>query len=140
MLPPLFEMEDYESCIKQGNLYCKVDAVLKVPFNNTSVQREINEYVSNHDTFDRSVIHRAICLPTQSLSSNEPLEKQLSELINIKIGSYNLTTEVDYHVCSSQNIPVTLFDNIYLYSYAAYIVLVLFATFYEAVTKTSSKG
>ncbi|XP_018571480.1 O-acyltransferase like protein-like [Anoplophora glabripennis] len=140
-LPPIYEMEDYLGCFERNDFYCKVDARLtNNGYENNSLWKLINDSISDRNSYDRTIIHRAICLPKREVNLNST--KKLSEFrINEKFTGNNLTVLVEDIVCNTKdNLNISLYDQLLLFFFIAYLLLIIYATMYDRWKRTSTAG
>ncbi|XP_018564517.1 uncharacterized protein LOC108905927 isoform X2 [Anoplophora glabripennis] len=139
ILPPIYEMEDYLECFERNDSYCKVDARLtNNGYENNSLWKSINDSIKDRNSYDRTIIHRAICLPKREVNLNST--KKFSELhINEKFIGNNLTASVENVFCITKDIiNISLYDKLILFSFVAYLLLILYATMYDTWKRTST--
>ncbi|XP_023311576.1 O-acyltransferase like protein-like [Anoplophora glabripennis] len=139
LLPPVYEMEDYLACLERNHTYCKVDArIMNNGNENTVIWNLIKDSVSDKNSNDRSIIHRAVCLSNREVLSLNSIKK-LSEIrINEKLNG-NLTVMVENAVCTAKDsIKISLYDKLLLFFFVAYLYLILYATMYDRWKRTNT--
>ncbi|XP_072387097.1 uncharacterized protein [Diabrotica undecimpunctata] len=114
-LPPLYEMDDYLECTHDPyNKYCNIEAQL----DSTSISEYLNEILTNSDrnlwTFDKRVLHRALCIPNHKNQNLLDIYKHSTIVINDKIKSYNISAEIDTAVCTKVYPEISTYDALYL--------------------------
>ncbi|CAH1110458.1 unnamed protein product [Psylliodes chrysocephalus] len=117
VLPPLFEMDDYNSCLgNNGNYFCSVQGILDFSFQNSSIREFIKNLTTNKSTFDRSIIHRGLCIPKGGeYHDQNTIRSYSSSIINGRIRrDFNLTATVDDVTCIDNIKEVTSFDKVIL--------------------------
>ncbi|CAG9859868.1 unnamed protein product [Phyllotreta striolata] len=131
MLPPMFEWDDGDTCLRNEGRFCKVEAVLNMPNNNLTLLNKLQDILLDKTKMDRSVLRRAICVPKDV----QDTKSYLTARINENLESFNLTAEIDYQYCTGENLP-NFFDYAILYVQLFYIIFVLFATVYSINRKS----
>ncbi|XP_037873716.1 nose resistant to fluoxetine protein 6 [Bombyx mori] len=62
-IPPLYALDDWTQCQRPGDVYCTVDAVLKVAEPKSSLLSLLQEYSSQTlKHYNRTQIHRGVCV------------------------------------------------------------------------------
>ncbi|KAG5875968.1 hypothetical protein JTB14_017145 [Gonioctena quinquepunctata] len=134
MLPPLFEVDDYKSCLQNGNLYCKMMAELQ------STAMIANSTLEDNQKFRRNVLSRALCIPEQNAYNEASIKDYSQKLINGRIESLNLTSSISSLACTDGNISRTSFDYFMLMMVISYGCLVSYATIQHYRHRNSPKG
>ncbi|KAG5875967.1 hypothetical protein JTB14_017144 [Gonioctena quinquepunctata] len=139
-LPPLFEADDYKSCILNGNLYCKMMADLKSTANDSEVWRYIESTLEDNQKFQRNVLSRSFCIPKPNANNEASIKDYSENLINGRIDSLNLTSSIGTIACTDGNITRTSFDYFMLMAVISYGCLVAYATIQHYGHRNSTKG
>ncbi|XP_028147666.1 O-acyltransferase like protein isoform X2 [Diabrotica virgifera virgifera] len=131
MLPPLYEMDDYLECTQDPyNKYCNIEAQL----DRSSLSEYLNEFIENSDrnpwTFDKRVLHRALCIPNHKNQNLLDIYRHSSIVINEKIKSYNISAQIDTAVCTKVHPEINTYDALYLVLVISYALFVTFGTIY----------
>ncbi|KAG5875008.1 hypothetical protein JTB14_013653 [Gonioctena quinquepunctata] len=140
MLPPLFEMDDYKSCLQNGNIYCKMMAELQSTENDGELWRYIESTIEDNQKFRRNVLSRALCIPEQNAYNEASIKDYSEKLINGRIGSLNLTSSISSLACSDDNVSRTFFDYFMLIMVISYGCLVSYATLQHYRHRKSPEG
>ncbi|XP_057656154.1 uncharacterized protein LOC130893795 isoform X4 [Diorhabda carinulata] len=139
VMPPLFDMDDYSSCNKnETNFFCNVQAKLIVPHANQNIINLIRKFSDDPMTYDRSIVHRALCVPQDKIRTDSTLYAYSNNLVNRNLQKYNLTAEVDDSICVEMKTSYNIYDYLVAIIGIVYLLLVLFATYYEK--KQNVKG
>ncbi|XP_023311578.1 O-acyltransferase like protein-like [Anoplophora glabripennis] len=140
ILPPLFKMDDYTECLKNNHSYCKIDAKLKNKgYENNYLWNLINDSVNDKYSYDRSVIHRAICVPKQEALDLQSVKKFAELHINEEIKETNLFALIEEVICTAEEVQIfELYDDLLLFSLVTYLFLILYATVYDKQRRTCS--
>ncbi|XP_056638827.1 uncharacterized protein LOC130446533 isoform X3 [Diorhabda sublineata] len=138
MLPSLFEWDNYTECIQNGNEYCKVQGILKIPVSNTSLYNLFEERKNNENFLDPSLVYRAICVDKQEVDERNISKIQyLYNEINKKLEMYHVSSEIESYYCTDGKAHVNDYDIIILIGTILYILMVLYATCFTDKTSTS---
>ncbi|CAG9859867.1 unnamed protein product [Phyllotreta striolata] len=138
ILLPLFELEDYGKCLgTEGNKYCNVQAKLDFSTQNETVRDYIRNLTTSKYLFDRSVIHRGICVSASESQDSGSLQNYVSEAIHEKIQHLNLNATVDDVICT-ENKEFTNYDFAVLIILTAYFSLITTATICDVFFKDGS--
>ncbi|XP_057656350.1 O-acyltransferase like protein-like isoform X1 [Diorhabda carinulata] len=138
MLPSLFEWDNYTECIQNGNEYCKVQGILKIPVSNTSLHNLFEERKNNENFLDPSLVYRAICVDKQEVDERNISKIQyLYNEINKKLEMYHVSSEIESYYCTDGKAHVNDYDIIILIGTILYILMVLYATCFTDKTSTS---
>ncbi|XP_056638728.1 uncharacterized protein LOC130446473 [Diorhabda sublineata] len=139
VMPPLFDMDDYSSCNKnETNFFCNVQAKLIVPHANQNIINLIRKFSDDPMTYDRSIVHRALCVPQDKIRTDSTLYAYSNNLVNRNLQKYNLTAEVDDSICVEMKTSYNIYDYLVAIIGIVYLLLVLFATYSEK--KQNVKG
>ncbi|XP_018571478.1 uncharacterized protein LOC108911125 [Anoplophora glabripennis] len=103
-LPPVFKMEDYMECIEKNHSYCKINAILKNRgYENNYLWNLINDSINDKNSYDRSIIHRVICVPKKEALDLQSAKKFAELHLNEEIKETNLFALVEEIICTAKN-------------------------------------
>ncbi|KAJ8925659.1 hypothetical protein NQ315_009504 [Exocentrus adspersus] len=128
VLPPVYELEDYITCIDKNYLYCKSTARLlrNNGSTNNTVWELIKESMIDENSYDRSLIHRAICVPKKE-SSDTFIKTSIDE----RLKGYGLHSNVDETTCMAKGLEISFYDVVFLVFFIVYITFISYATYYD---------
>ncbi|XP_074034534.1 O-acyltransferase like protein [Leptinotarsa decemlineata] len=140
MLPPLFQMDDYETCIQNENLYCKLKVNLQGSKNNSEVWKYIEDSIQDVYKFRRDILWRNLCIPKYTAYNNQSIKEYSYALINKEIRHLNLTSSADVMICTNGIITRSYFDYYVLIAVILYGFLVAFSTLLDVRSKNIQEG
>ncbi|XP_018578012.1 O-acyltransferase like protein-like [Anoplophora glabripennis] len=135
-------MEDYRTCMEKNDSYCKVDIRLLNNGNeNNQLWNLIKDSANGRHNYDRSFVHRAICLPKNETVNLEST-RYFSQLhVEKEFNGTNLLALVEYVVCIEEDkVKLSLYDKLVILTFTAYMCLIVYATIKDKQKKTGVTG
>lgn len=153
-MPPLFHMDDYDRCMSLADktLYCSITVQLSpLGSNNSTIWNIIEKVSSNPKNYRHDRLRHRICVPEScpflstnlTLFKNNPnfLKERLSECYSQKYANLELSGTVTETECETKEplYSIDKWDIFVAALYAAILLLIIFATFYEGLARYKSK-
>ncbi|KAL1502203.1 hypothetical protein ABEB36_007379 [Hypothenemus hampei] len=141
-LPPIFRIDDENSCRKNNHLYCKASIVLQpIDWNNT-YWKVIQDTINHPKFYNHNELFHAFCLNECDLgpSPSGLLEGKISECYKKKYANVNLDFVIKELNCNEpqgRNYSSAL-DQAVLCLVIIYMAFVLFATYQEYCRSNNS--
>ncbi|XP_018569127.2 O-acyltransferase like protein-like [Anoplophora glabripennis] len=134
----MYEMEDYDTCDRENNVYCKIKLVL-IPNDASNKLWQVIEASKKEKRFmERDVIYRAKCIPKEYFIDTARVLAHVTEQENKNLENISFHVKVEKINCKENVQELSVNNYFILWLLLSYLLLIVLATSIDLLVRRTN--